>query len=40
VRPTIDPAVRARLVDHFRPDVERLQQLIGRDLSAWLRVEG
>jgi hypothetical protein len=28
---------RARLVDYYRADILRLQQLIGRDLSAWLR---
>jgi Sulfotransferase family len=39
VRPTLEPETRARLVAHFRADVERLQDLIGRDLSAWLRVE-
>jgi hypothetical protein len=27
---------RKRLVDHYREDVERLQVLIDRDLSAWL----
>ncbi len=36
VRPSLDPASRERLVDRFRPDVERLQKLIGRDLSDWL----
>jgi hypothetical protein len=36
-RPTLDPATRAELVEHFRPDIERLQALIGRDLSMWLR---
>jgi hypothetical protein len=38
VKPTPEPGARARLVAHFRPDVERLQDLIGRDLSEWLRV--
>jgi hypothetical protein len=32
--------VRARLVAEFRPDIERLQKLISRDLSGWLRVDG
>jgi hypothetical protein len=36
-RPSIDPDVRSQLVEHFRPDIERVQQLIDRDLSAWLR---
>jgi hypothetical protein len=33
----LDPAIRARLVEIFRPDVVELEALIGRDLSAWLR---
>jgi hypothetical protein len=33
----IDPAAEARLRDRFRPEVEALAQLIGRDLSAWTR---
>jgi hypothetical protein len=37
VRPKIDPAVRAQLVEHFRPDIERLEVMLDRDLSAWLR---
>lgn len=36
-RPTIDPDVRAKLVDHFRPDIERVQVLLDRDLSIWMR---
>jgi hypothetical protein len=35
-RPPLDPATRARLVRVFRPDVLALEELIGRDLSAWL----
>lgn len=31
------PDVRSRLVEAFRPDVLATQELIGRDLSAWLR---
>ncbi len=31
------PAVEARLRDRFRPEVEALEALIGRDLSAWKR---
>lgn len=30
------PEQRMRLLDHYRGDVEQLQGLIGRDLSAWL----
>jgi hypothetical protein len=38
VRPApLDPAVRAQLVDVFRPDVLELQGRLDRDLSAWLR---
>lgn len=35
-KPELDPELRARLARIVRPDVERLQELIGRDLSAWL----
>lgn len=35
-RAALDPALRARLSAHFRPDIEKLAALIGRDLSAWL----
>ncbi|MGQ0741565.1 MAG: oligosaccharide flippase family protein [Alphaproteobacteria bacterium] len=31
------PEMRARLTEHFRPDVEKLAALLGRDLSCWLR---
>jgi hypothetical protein len=31
-----DPADRAMVTEHFREDVLRTQELIGRDLSAWL----
>lgn len=34
-RPRMDPALRRRLTDQLRPGVERLERLIGRDLSAW-----
>ncbi|HUG98263.1 MAG TPA: sulfotransferase [Gammaproteobacteria bacterium] len=33
-RPPMDPAIRRRLVDEFRPEVDRLSQLLGRDLTA------
>jgi len=32
----LDPAFRAHLTEEFRPDVERLAALIGRDLTPWL----
>ncbi len=35
-RPPLDPATRARLARIFRPDILELEELIGRDLSAWL----
>jgi hypothetical protein len=34
--PGLDEAVRDELAATFRPDIEQLQDLIGRDLSAWL----
>jgi hypothetical protein len=36
-RPALDPAVRAALVAGYREDLLRLQDRLGRDLSAWLR---
>jgi hypothetical protein len=35
-RPAMDPALRRRLTLELTPEVERLGELIGRDLSAWL----
>jgi hypothetical protein len=35
--PPLPPEVRVRLVDGYREDVEKLQGLIGRDLSGWLQ---
>ncbi len=34
--PKINPATRARLTEEFRPDILKLQELLGRDLSHWL----
>jgi Sulfotransferase domain len=34
-RAPMDPALRRQLVDEFRPEIDRLGNLIGRDLSAW-----
>jgi hypothetical protein len=31
----MDPALRSRLRDELRPEIERLGRLIERDLSAW-----
>ncbi len=33
----LSPETRTALIERFRPDIEKLQQLIGRDLSHWLR---
>lgn len=33
--PPLDPAVEARVRKRFLPEVEALEKLIGRDLSAW-----
>jgi len=38
-RNPIDPALRARLQEYFRDDIQILSGLIGRDLSAWTRSE-
>lgn len=35
-RTTLDPALRARMLEHFSPDIKKLSGLIGRDLSGWL----
>jgi hypothetical protein len=37
VRPHLEPETRAELLDFFEADVVALQDLIGRDLSDWLR---
>lgn len=33
----VTDAERARLAEHYAPHVRRLEQLLGRDLSGWLR---
>jgi hypothetical protein len=35
-RTTLNPALRARMLEHFSPDIQHLSALIGRDLSGWL----
>ena len=35
-RNLVDPGMRAVLREYFKPDIERLQTLIGRDLRHWL----
>jgi len=36
-RPPMDPALKRRLAEEIRPDVERLSRIIGSDLSSWTR---
>jgi hypothetical protein len=36
-RSTVDPQLRAEMVEEFRADVELLSGLVKRDLSSWLR---
>jgi hypothetical protein len=36
-RPALDPEIRRDLVAGYREDILRLEELIGRDLSGWLR---
>ncbi len=38
--PALPPQLRQRLLELYRPDIERLQGLVGRDLSAWLAAPG
>jgi hypothetical protein len=38
-RPPLSASFEAELRDHFREDIELLSQLLGRDLSPWLRGE-
>jgi len=38
-RPPFPPEIRRELVDAYREDVLMLQEMLGRDLSAWLRAE-
>ncbi|MEI7844897.1 MAG: sulfotransferase [Chloroflexota bacterium] len=36
-RNSLDPALRARMLEHFTPDIIRLSGMIDRDLSGWLK---
>jgi hypothetical protein len=36
----LDPALDRRLRERFRPEVDALEEMLGRDLSAWKRPEG
>jgi hypothetical protein len=35
--PSLDPELEAQLRERFRPEVEALEEMIGRDLSPWKR---
>lgn len=35
-RPPLDPELRAKLRREFRPEVEKLARLLGRDLTPWM----
>ena len=39
-KPTLDVDVRAKLVAIYRNDILQLQDLLRRDLSSWLDVDG
>ena len=38
--PPFPPEVRRQLTDSYKEDILNLQELIGRDLSAWLEDTG
>ena len=35
-KPRLEPKVRGQLIEVFREDIMKLQDLIGRDLTSWL----
>jgi hypothetical protein len=37
VPPRMSAAIRRKLVDEFRGDIVRLEELVGRDLSEWYK---
>ena len=39
-KPELLPATRKELTELYRPDIQQLETLIGRDLSHWLKTEG
>ncbi len=39
-KPSLSTDMRCRLVEIFRPDLERLETLVELDLGNWMRVEG
>jgi hypothetical protein len=38
-REPLDPQLRARLQNEFRPEIERLSQLLNRDLTHWCKAD-
>lgn len=38
IEPKVSPEIRQQLINEYRDDILKLQDLIGRDLSHWLRV--
>ena len=36
----LDPALDRRLRERFRPEVEALEEMLGRDLSQWKKPGG
>jgi hypothetical protein len=34
--PPIDPKIRRELLEGYKEDILKLQELVGRDLSRWL----
>ncbi|WP_293054640.1 MULTISPECIES: hypothetical protein [unclassified Moorena] len=36
-KPKLAPAVRKQLIEFYREDILQLQDLIGRDISQWLK---
>lgn len=39
-KPTLSPDMRRKLVSIYRDDIQQLQEMLGRDLSAWLTESG
>ena len=35
-KPTLSPEIRQELIEYYREDILKLQELIQRDLSEWL----
>jgi hypothetical protein len=39
VKPTMPAEIRKKLMDGYKEDIQRLERLIERDLSVWMRVD-